>query len=73
MASASKQYRLRVGMRGHTERHWVEHAGLSPAGEIETRFARWPSPSGLFSRKDAEALRKRLRKWWAIVRLDPVI
>jgi hypothetical protein len=51
----------------------VEHAGVSERGEIETRFARHRSPAGVFDRKQAAGLARRLRKWWAIVKLEPVI
>ena len=71
MGSASKQVRLLVTSRGHTEHFWVEHAGVSERGEIETRFARYRSPAGVFDRKQAATLARRLRKWWAIVKLEP--
>jgi hypothetical protein len=73
MASASRRVRVLVAARGHAEHYWVESAGVSERGEIETRFARYRSESGVFDRKQAAGLARRLRKWWAVVKVEPVI
>jgi hypothetical protein len=70
MASASKTWRIAVGSRHRRVRLWAERVGWID-GEIMVRMSQTKTPAGEFTRKQARDLCERLRKWWAVVKIEP--
>jgi hypothetical protein len=65
-----RSYRIAVADRQRGRKLYAERAGVPQYGSIPVRFGIEKTPMGEFTMAEAAAIRRRLRSFWKVVKLE---